>query len=56
MMKAITKANEPAGRPGAGTMDAVIHMENVSKVFQTDEVKTHAVSGINLEIVPGEFV
>ncbi len=37
-------------------MDAFIHMENVSKVFQTDEVKTHAVSGINLEIVPGEFV
>jgi putative ABC transport system ATP-binding protein len=34
----------------------VIKLSNISKVFQTDEVETHALSGINLEINKGEFV
>jgi putative ABC transport system ATP-binding protein len=36
-----------------GTM---IHMENITKVFYTDEVETHALSGVQLEIRKGEYV
>jgi putative ABC transport system ATP-binding protein len=35
---------------------ALIHLENVSKVFYTDEVETHALSGIHLDIISGEFI
>ena len=31
-------------------------MENITKVFLTDEVETHALSGVQLEIKKGEFV
>ena len=34
----------------------LIHLENVTKVFLTDEVETHALAGINLEIRTGEYV
>ena len=34
----------------------LIRLENVSKVFYTDEVETHALSGVNLEIRQGEYV
>jgi putative ABC transport system ATP-binding protein len=37
----------------AGTM---IRMENITKVFYTEEVETHALSGIHLEIRKGEYV
>jgi len=33
-----------------------IHLEGITKVFLTDEVETHALSGINLEIWRGEFL
>ena len=35
---------------------ALIHLEGVTKVFTTDEVETHALSGIHLDIHQGEFV
>ena len=35
---------------------SLIRMEGVSKVFRTDEVETHALSEVHLEIQPGEFV
>ena len=35
---------------------ALIRLDGVKKVFFTDEVETHALSGIQLEIVSGEFV
>ncbi len=35
---------------------ALIRLENVTKVFHTDEVETHALSGIQLEIREGEFL
>src|SRR5260370_24459967 len=35
--------------------DTVIHMEAVTKVFLTDEVETHALTGIHLEIKRGEY-
>jgi putative ABC transport system ATP-binding protein len=34
----------------------LIRMENITKVFYTDEVETHALSGVHLEIGKGEYV
>src|SRR3954466_7621344 len=34
----------------------LIHLENVTKVFYTDEVETHALSGIHLDITEGEYI
>jgi putative ABC transport system ATP-binding protein len=34
----------------------IIRLEDVQKVFYTDEVETHALSGIHLEIKNGEYV
>ena len=36
--------------------DALIHMQALTKVFTTDEVETHALAGIHLEIRRGEYV
>src|SRR5450432_937115 len=36
--------------------EALIHLEDVKKVFLTDEVETHALAGIQLEIAKGEYV
>ena len=37
-------------------MESLIKLEGVTKVFLTDEVETHALAGIHLEIAQGEFV
>jgi putative ABC transport system ATP-binding protein len=37
-------------------IDPLIRMEGVSKIFHTEEVETHALSRIDLEIRAGEFV
>ncbi len=34
----------------------MIKLENVNKIFYTDEVETHALSGIHMEIRKGEYV
>ena len=34
----------------------VIKLKSVAKVFLTDEVETHALSNVDLEIAKGEFV
>jgi putative ABC transport system ATP-binding protein len=34
----------------------LIHLEDVKKVFVTDEVETHALAGINMEIRRGEYI
>jgi putative ABC transport system ATP-binding protein len=36
--------------------ESLIHLDGVTKVFLTDEVETHALSGIHLEIRNGEYV
>lgn len=36
--------------------EALIRLEGVTKVFFTDEVETHALSGIHLEIKKGEYI
>ena len=37
-------------------MQPIIKLENFSKTYHTGEVDVHAVRGISLEIMPGEFV
>jgi len=34
----------------------LIHLEGVTKIFYTDEVETHALAGIHLEIARGEYI
>src|SRR5881227_1461534 len=34
----------------------LIHLDGVTKVFFTDEVETHALAGIHLEIKSGEYI
>jgi putative ABC transport system ATP-binding protein len=37
-------------------MKPLIKLENISRVFLTDEIETHALSGVELEINPGEYI
>ena len=37
-------------------MESLIKLDGVTKVFLTDEVETHALSGIHMDIVKGEYV
>src|SRR6201994_754758 len=39
-----------------GKNESLIRLEGVKKVFLTDEIETHALSGIQLEIKTGEYV
>jgi putative ABC transport system ATP-binding protein len=36
--------------------DPVIRLDGIDKVFETEEIRTHALAGIDLEIGRGEFV
>jgi putative ABC transport system ATP-binding protein len=38
------------------TPEPLLQLEDLTKVFHTDEVETHALSGIHLEIQRGEYV
>ena len=38
------------------SVEPLIRLEAVTKVFYTDEVETHALSGIHLDIRPGEYI
>jgi putative ABC transport system ATP-binding protein len=38
------------------SVQTLINLENVTKIFYTDEVETHALSGIHLDIKKGEYV
>ncbi|HWM90732.1 MAG TPA: ABC transporter ATP-binding protein [Thermoanaerobaculia bacterium] len=40
----------------SASTDSLIHLDGVTKVFLTDEVETHALSGIHLEVKNGEYV
>jgi putative ABC transport system ATP-binding protein len=37
-------------------MTALIHLEGLTKVFYTDEIETHALDGVHLDIQKGEYV
>ena len=36
--------------------DSMLHLDGVTKVFVTDDVETHALAGIHLEVKKGEYV
>jgi len=38
------------------TNDVLIHLEGVTRVFVTDEVETHALDGIHLDVRKGEYL
>ncbi len=38
------------------TAQPLIRLEGITKVFQTDEIETHALSDVQLEIQAGEFI
>ena len=38
------------------TVEPLIRVEGLTKIFRTDEVETHALSAVHLEIQTGEFV
>ena len=40
----------------SGTGETLIQLDGVKKIFYTDEVETHALSGVHLEIHPGEYL
>ena len=38
------------------TTEPLIHLENVARVFVTDEIETHALAGIRMDIHRGEYL
>jgi putative ABC transport system ATP-binding protein len=40
----------------AGRNEALIHLEGIKKVYYTDDVETHALADVHLEIAEGEYV
>ena len=34
----------------------LLHLSGITKIFYTEEIETHALSGIHLDIFPGEYV
>ncbi len=36
--------------------DSLIHIENLTKIFYTDDIETHALSGVHLSIARGEYL
>ncbi|HEV7377159.1 MAG TPA: ATP-binding cassette domain-containing protein, partial [Pyrinomonadaceae bacterium] len=38
------------------SVQTLIHLEDVKKIFYTDEVETHALAGIHLDIKDGEYI
>jgi putative ABC transport system ATP-binding protein len=51
----VTGAQSTNGE-GKATNSSIIRLDNIQKVFYTDEVETHALSGVHLEMRRGEFV
>jgi len=50
-----TSPSSLGSMPGASG-EALIKMEGIKKIFYTDEVETHALPDIHLEIRPGEYI
>ena len=50
-----TSTSSLGSMPGASG-EALIKMEGIKKIFYTDEVETHALSDIHLEVRPGEYI
>jgi putative ABC transport system ATP-binding protein len=51
----VKPVTDPTARPAANGA-SLLQLEDVTKVFTTEEVETHALSGIHLAVRQGEFV
>ena len=51
-----TQANPHTTTSGGNGTTPLIRLNSVTKVFLTDEVETHALSGIHLDIRDGEYI
>src|SRR6266704_5776799 len=49
-------SNQPTQTPARNGSTPLIRLIDVRKIFTTDEVETHAVSGVHLDIHDGEYV
>ncbi len=49
-------SNQPTQTPARNGSTPLIRLTDVRKIFFTDEVETHAVSGVHLDIRDGEYV
>jgi len=57
MTVATTASDRTRSADGAATRNgSLLRLEDIRKVFTTEEVETHALSGVHLDIQPGEFV
>jgi len=48
--------NQPAGQAAPQTAPVLLQMDAIKKVFLTDEVETHALSEIHLQVKQGEWL
>jgi putative ABC transport system ATP-binding protein len=55
-MAETSPANGNGATQGTAHGDALISLDNITKVFYTDEVETHALSGVHLVIRRGEYI
>jgi putative ABC transport system ATP-binding protein len=55
-MTTVSQSTREAGAASEGTQKSLIRLEGVTKVFETEEVETHALSDIHLSVQPGEWV
>jgi putative ABC transport system ATP-binding protein len=52
----MTRLEERAGLRSPDATDVLIRLRGISKVFYTDQLETHALRGIDLDIREGEYV
>src|SRR5471030_205433 len=55
-MTATETTTQPTTRAMKNGSPTLIQLQGVTKVFLTDEVETHALSGIHLDIRTGEYI
>jgi putative ABC transport system ATP-binding protein len=51
-----TRVTSSSGAPETTSGKGLLRLDGVTKVFTTEEVETHALSGVHLKIQQGEFV
>ena len=49
-------SNQPAQTSARNGSTPLIRLTDVRKIFVTDEVETHAVSGVHLDVRDGEYI
>lgn len=52
----MTLTASPLAAPGSPTSRTIISVSNLHKEYKMGEMRVHALRGVNLRIVPGEFV